>query len=128
MPRWYVAASFVMAALLVVCVVLQYNDPDPARWMAFYGACAIVSALLPSQPRIVPIAYVLAALALAWAVYLLYAVWGRMEVGDLVEKMSEKGGAVEQGREAGGLGIAGAWLLFSASRRMTYAAASRRGR
>lgn len=128
MPRWYVAASFVMAALLVVCVLLQFNDPDPARWMAFYGACAIVSALLPSQPRIVPIAYVLAVLALAWAAYLLNAVWGRMEVSDLVEKMSEKGGAVEEGREAGGLGIAGAWLLFSASCRRRGASLRRVGR
>ena len=104
-----------MAALLLVCVVLQHNDPDPIRWMLFYGACAITAALLPSQRHIVPIAYVLAVGALVWAAYLLYSVWGRMEVGDLVDKMSEKGGAVEEGREAGGLGIAGAWLLFAAS-------------
>src|SRR5688572_31153438 len=103
-----------MAALLVVCVLLQINDPDPLRWMAMYGACAIAAALLPTQRRVVPIAALLAAAALAWAAYLLYVVWGRMEVGDLVNKMSEKGGAVEEGREAGGLGIAGAWLAFAA--------------
>ena len=117
MPRWFRYASYVMAVLLLVCVVLQANDPDPIRWMLFYGACAIAAAVLPSQGRAIPIAYVLAIAALAWAAYLLYLVWGRMEVGDLVNKMSEKGGAVEEGREAGGLAIAGAWLLFAASYR-----------
>ena len=102
-----------MATLLVVCVLLQINDPDPARWMAIYGACAVVAALLPSQKKIVPVGFVLGFGALVWAGYLLYVVWGRVEVTDLVNKMSEKGGAVEEGREAGGLAIAGAWLVFA---------------
>jgi hypothetical protein len=102
-----------MAALLVVCVVLQYNDPDPIRWMAFYGSCAIASALLPSYKRAVPVALLLAIGAIVWSLLLVMGVWDRIEVTDLVNKMSEKGGAVEEGREAGGLAIAGAWLLFA---------------
>ena len=115
MPRWFHVASYVMAALFVVCVVLQVNDPDPVVWMTTYGACAFVTALLPRRRALVPVAYVLALGVLAWAAYLVYMVWGRVEVGDLVNKMSEKGGAVEVGREAGGLAIAGAWLVFAAS-------------
>ena len=113
MPAWYRYTSYVMAALFAVCVVLQYNDPDPIRWMAAYAAVAIVSALLPSQRAFVPVAYALAIGALVWAAVLLHGVWGRMEVTDVVHKMSEKGGAVEEGREAGGLAIAGAWLVFA---------------
>jgi len=105
----------VMAALLAVCVALQYNDPDPIRWMAMYGAAMVVSALLPSKKPLVPVGYVVAAVALVWSAYLLYGVWGRMEVADLVEKMSEKGGAVEEGRESGGLAIAGFWLVFASA-------------
>jgi hypothetical protein len=102
-----------MAALLAVCVAFQYNDTDPIRWMAMYGAAAIVAALLPAKKQLVPAGYVVAAVALVWGAYLLYDVWGRMQVADLVEKMSEKGGAVEEGRESGGLAIAGVWLVFA---------------
>jgi hypothetical protein len=114
-PTWFHLASYVMAALLAVCVVLQYNDPDPTRWMLMYGAATIVAALLPAKKQLVPVGFIVAAIALAWAAYLLYAVWGRMDVGDLASKMSEKGGAVEEGREAGGLAIAGVWLVFASA-------------
>ncbi len=120
-PGWFRYSSYVMAALLATCVALQYNDPDPIRWMAMYGAAMIVSALLPSNKQLVPIGYVVALVALVWGGYLLYEVWGRMQVNDLVEKMSEKGGAVEEGREAGGLGIAGTWVLFASLFRRTRA-------
>jgi Transmembrane family 220, helix len=112
-PGWFRFASYLMAALLLVCVLLQYNDPDPIRWMAIYGASMVVALLLPAKRALIPVGYLVAAIALGWATYLLVEVWGRMEVKDLVEKMSEKGGAVEEGREAGGLVIAGTWLLFA---------------
>lgn len=112
-PGWFRIASYVMGALLVVCVALQYNDPDPIRWMAMYGAAAIVALLLPAKKQLVPAGYLVAAVALVWGAYLLYDVWGRMEVPDLINKMSEKGGAVEEGRESGGLAIAGVWLVFA---------------
>lgn len=114
-PTWFRFASYVMAALLAVCVALQVNDPDPLRWVLMYGAAMIAAALLPAKKRLVPVGYLVGAIALVWAAYLLYAVWGRMEVGDLASKMSEKGGAVEEGRESGGLAIAGAWLVFASA-------------
>jgi hypothetical protein len=114
-PVWFRFASYLMAALLAVCVALQLNDPDPGRWMLMYGAAMIVAALLPAKKELVPAGFIVGALTLAWAAYLLYAVWGRMEVGDLASKMSEKGGAVEEGREAGGLAIAGVWLVFASA-------------
>src|SRR5688572_28534307 len=107
-PPGFRYASYVMATLFLVCAALQFNDPDPARWIAMYGSVAIVSAILPSKKQLVYAGFVLAALLIAWGAYLLYAVWGRMEVTDLVNKMSEKGGAVEEGREAGGLAICAA--------------------
>jgi hypothetical protein len=112
-PSWFRFASYLMAALLLLCALLQYNDPDPIRWIAMYGAAMVVALLLPAKRALVPVGFLVAAAALGWATYLLLEVWGRMEVKDLVEKMSEKGGAVEEGREAGGLAIAGAWLLFA---------------
>jgi len=112
-PGWFRYASWVMAALLAVCVALQYNDPDPIRWMLVYGAAMVLAALLPSKKPLVHVGYIVAVFALVWSAILLYEVWGRMDVKDLVEKMSEKGGAVEEGRESGGLAIAGCWLVFA---------------
>lgn len=113
MPVWYRATCYVMAALLLVCVALQYNDPDPVRWMVMYGAAAITSATLPHEKQLVPLGYAIAAIALVWSLVLLVGVWGKVDVGDIVEKMSEKGGAVEEERELGGLAIAGLWIAFA---------------
>ncbi len=110
-PTWFVRLAWVMAALLAVCVVLQYNDPDPIRWMAIYGAGAVISALLPRNRNYVWPGVVFGLAATAWAGYLIYRVWGVVSLSDFIGKMSEKGGAVEEEREAGGLLIEGIWLV-----------------
>lgn len=100
-----------MGALLAVAAGLQYNDPDPARWIAIYGAGAVISVALPSTRTAVLPGIVVGLAALGWAAYLAAEVWGAIELSDLTSKMSEKGGAVEEGREAGGLAIEAVWLL-----------------
>lgn len=120
-PTWFKALAWVMAALLGVCVVLQYNDPDPVRWMVMYGAGAVVSALLPFKKPLAGLGILVGLIAAAWAIYLIQSVWGVIALSDLPNKMSEKGGAVEAGREAGGLVIEAVWLLFASSYRGTRA-------
>lgn len=114
---WFRAVSWGMAGLLFLCVALQYNDPDPIRWMAMYAAGAIASVLLPIKKPAAALALLIGLIALAWAIYLVHSVWGRIAVSDLTNKMSEKGGAVEVGREAGGLLIEGVWLMVAAAYR-----------
>ena len=114
---WFKAVSWAMAGILLVCVVLQYNDPDPIRWMAMYGAGAVASVLLPIKKPAAALALLIGLVAFAWAIYLISTVWGRIALSDLTSKMSEKGGAVEVGREAGGLLIEGVWLMVAASYR-----------
>jgi hypothetical protein len=106
-----------MAGLLGLCVAVQYNDPDPWRWVAIYGAGAIVTLLLPNRKSLAIVSLVLGLVALAWAIYLIQSVWGTIGLADLPTRMDEKGGAVEVGREAGGLTIEGVWLLIAASYR-----------
>lgn len=114
---WFKAASWLMAGLLLLCVVLQYNDPDPVRWMLMYGAGAIASLVLPSKRIAAAFAAAVGLFALVWAAMLIYEVWGVVALSDLTNKMSEKGGAVEVGREAGGLLIEGVWLAIGAAYR-----------
>ncbi len=118
-PTWFKGLSWLMAALLFVSVALQYNDPDPIRWMVIYGAGGIISVLLPAKKPLAALAVLVGVIAAAWALYLVHRVWGVIALSDLTSKMSEKGGAVEEGREAGGLAIEAVWLLFAASFRAT---------
>ena len=120
-PIWFKGLSWAMAALLALSAALQYNDPDPAAWIAIYAAGAIVSALLPATRPLAALGLVIGLVSAAWAIYLIHAVWGQVALSDLTGKMSEKGGAVEVGREAGGLVIEASWLLFAAGFRRTRA-------
>jgi len=114
---WFKATCWLMAAVLGLSVAVQYNDPDPWRWIAIYGAGAAISAVLPARRGLAIVALVIGLISLAWAIYLIQGVWGIISLSDLPTKMSEKGGAVEVGREAGGLVIEGVWLLVAASYR-----------
>ena len=114
---WFKAVSWLMAGLLFVCVALQYNDPDPIRWMLIYGAGAVTSVLLPIKKPTAALALLVGMVALAWSFYLIHSVWGLIALSDLTSKMSEKGGAVEEGREAGGLLIEGVWMMAAAAYR-----------
>jgi hypothetical protein len=96
-------------------VLLQYNDPDPLPWMALYGSAAVVSAAVPHWRRGWVAAAVVAAVAAVWAASLWAGVAGVVDASDLWRKMSEKGGRVEEMREAGGLSIVAAWLAVSAA-------------
>jgi hypothetical protein len=121
LPGWFRYASWAMAALFALCVALQLNDPDPARWMAIYGAAMVVSVVLPAKRAAWIAGALLGAGSLAWALVLTMQVWGVIEPADLVKKMSEKGGAVEVGREAGGLWIQAVCLLAASAFRRTRA-------
>lgn len=103
-----------MAALYLVSVGLQYNDPDPIRWMVIYGAAAIAAVALPLRRWAIPLALFVAGAALAWAAVLLPDILGKVGFTDLWRKMSEKGGAVEVEREVGGLVIVVGWMVTGA--------------
>lgn len=120
-PTWFAGLAWLMAGLLGLSAALQYNDPDPVRWIAIYGAGAVVSILVPGRRPVAALALGLGAIAGAWAIYLTREVWGVIALSDLTEKMSEKGGAVEVGREAGGLAIEAVWLLAAGAFRATRA-------
>jgi len=106
MARPSALLSWLLAALFVISAGLQYNDPDPWRWIALYLVAALASAALPlpsTRAWARPLALVVAVGAAAWAAVLVTGIWGKVGLSDVWLKMSEKGGAVEEEREAGGL-------------------------
>ena len=115
LPRWFAPLCWLFAGLLGLSAALQYNDPDPVLWIALYGAGCLVSIALPRAKPLSAVGLLLGLVCAAWAIYLVHSVWGRIALSDLTNKMSEKGGAVEVGREAGGLLLEAVWLLFASS-------------
>lgn len=102
-PRWFVALCWALAVLFSLSVGLQINDPDPAIWMAMYGAAALAAAFLPARRFAAAGGVAVGLGAGVWGAYLGRSVAGTLSASDLFMKMSEKGGAVEVGREAAGL-------------------------
>jgi hypothetical protein len=106
-----------MTVLFLVAAALQYNDPDPLRWMAIYGlaALACLLALAGWLPR--PAPALIGLVALAWAGTLAPGVMGRVSLGELFESYAMKSEPVEEAREMGGLLIVTAWMAVLALRR-----------
>jgi hypothetical protein len=103
-----------MGILFLFAVAVQYNDPDPLRWMAIYGLAALACglSLAGRLPRLAPVAIGLA--ALVWAATLAPGVVGRVSLGDLFESYAMKSAPVEEARETGGLLIVAAWMAVLA--------------
>ena len=79
--------------------------------MALYGAGAVTTIAALHVRRGWRAALVVAAVAAVWAAIVWSGVIGQVAASDLWRKMSEKGGKVEDYREAGGLTIVAGWLL-----------------
>jgi transmembrane protein TMEM220 len=103
--------SGLMAALLAFAVSVNFNDPDPIRWVAMYGAACVVSiaaAVLGGVPPVVPA--LVGVVAIVWA-----AAWARrvpsLEVyTHMFDEWEMKSETVEEARETCGLLIVAVWM------------------
>lgn len=101
--------SWVMLLVFLLSMAVQYNDPDPLRWMLIYGVCAGFS--------VMAIRGVIHWLSLPVTLGYLGGVFYWMPGGPLENpmnlltdvKMASLG--VEEWREDGGLMICAAWML-----------------
>jgi hypothetical protein len=103
-------ANYLMAAAFLFSAIVQYNDPDPARWILIYGL-AFVACVLAITRRLswmFPAAIGIA--ALAWAITLAPGVVGRVAFAELFEAFEMKDERVEVAREVGGLLIIAFWM------------------
>lgn len=104
------AVNGVMLLAFLASVAVQYNDPDPIRWVAIYGAAALACArvLTGRSGWLLPAA--VGAAALVWAVSLTPGVLGHVGFGELFQAFEMKDVRVEVGREFGGLMIVVVWM------------------
>jgi transmembrane protein TMEM220 len=113
--RW---TCVVMALVLLCFAAVQYNDPDPVRWMAIYGAACLASALAAFRLRSAWLpAAVVGAVALAWAAYWCQGVIGRhVDMGEVFAVTRMIDTSVEETRETLGLLIVAVWMAVVAVR------------
>jgi len=98
--------SLLFAALFFSAGLLQYNDPDALLWFAIYGVAAL-TCILYYYKRFHPVIGLILGLIYLAEAYLVWPeTWEGFEIGQgSIEN-------IERGREAGGLIIAGVFMLF----------------
>lgn len=100
-----------MALLFVFAALVQYNDPDPLRWMGLYLAAAGACIWAWKQPQQVLAPALVGAIALVWALTLAPEVVGKVPFGEMFSAWEMKNTGVEESREMYGLAIVGGWML-----------------
>lgn len=101
-------ARALMGLLFLISTGLQYNDPDPLRWVAIYGAAAAACWLPLKRPWF---AASVGATALVWALSLAPRALARAELRDAVGEMRAAADGPELLRELGGLCIVAVCML-----------------
>ena len=109
--------TIVLGLYFLFALVVQYNDPDPIRWMAIYLAAAGVSlaAAFRRVPPVLPL--VVGAVALIWAGTLAPVVlFGRTTFAEMFRTYEMMSPQMEEGREMLGLLVVAVWMTVLAVR------------
>ena len=101
-----------MMVLFAAAAIVQYNDPDPALWMAIYGGAAFCCALYLGGRLPLWAPTLLSAIYAVGAVYLSTQVFGEMGFFDPTGQ--EMMGVKESGREMLGLLLTAGWTALLA--------------
>jgi hypothetical protein len=108
-----------MLLLFTFAAAVQFNDPDPARWIVVY-ALAAVGCLLSLLGRLHwTLPAVLGAVAVLWASTLAPGVVGRVPFGEMFGAFEMENLGIEESREMYGLLIIAAWMAVLALRART---------
>ena len=107
----WTGANAVMGLAFGFSVAVQVNDPDPLRWMAIYGAAAVICTAELTRRVRARYPVLLAAAALGWAASIAPRVIGKVRFGELFAEFEMKNAGVEEAREMYGLLIVALWML-----------------
>jgi hypothetical protein len=103
------ALNGVMAALFALAVLVQYNDPDPVRWMAIYGTACVVSMIVAGRGSApLAVSSIVGVIALVWAV--MSAPKSLDLYAHMFDSWEMKLLSVEEARETSGLLIVAVWM------------------
>jgi hypothetical protein len=106
----------IFALLFVVAVIVQFNDPDPLRWVLIYAAAAWASFLAAVGRPSRALASAVAAASLLWAATIVPRVVGKVPFGDMFGAWEMKNVGIEESREMYGLLLIALWMATIAMR------------
>jgi transmembrane protein TMEM220 len=106
----WTALNAVMLLAFLFSAAVQYNDPDPVRWMAIYGAAAAICAAELRRRTRLGYPALVGAIALAWAASIAPRVLGVVRFSAMFAEFEMKNAGVEESREMYGLLIVAAWM------------------
>jgi hypothetical protein len=107
-----------MALLFLFAAVVQYNDPDPLRWVAIYGAACLASIMAAARRPLHPAVVAgIAAVALVWSLAIMFQGQGGAAYRHMFDAWEMTAADVEEARESVGLLIVAAWMTALAVRR-----------
>jgi hypothetical protein len=110
----WIGMNILMLVMFVFSVVVQFNDPDPWRWMPVYGAAAVACGLELARklrwwfPTLVGVGSVI------WAATIAPHVFGQVPFMDMFSAWEMKNMGVEESREMYGLLIVAVWMIVLA--------------
>lgn len=93
----------IMVVLFTLSVIVQFNDPDPAAWIAMYTAAAIVAFFSMRESLWWPLAAVVTTAAVLWAGNLAPRVIGTVPFLDMFGAFEMQNIGIEESREMYGL-------------------------
>ncbi len=100
-----------MAVLFLISAALQFNDPDPLRWAAIYGAAGFACLAAGRFRYSWPLPTGVGLLALLWAAWLSPNL-PQVRLRDLARSMHAETPSIELGREFLGLLMVLGWMVF----------------
>jgi hypothetical protein len=103
--------NLVFLALYILSAAVQYNDPDPMRWIALYGAAAVACIVAMSRPAPRWLSALVAAFSIAWIALLVPRVLGQVGISEMFQERGMATMAIEEGREAIGLILVVIWMI-----------------
>ena len=109
--RAFGVANRVMAVLFLISAVLQFNDPDPLRWAAIYGAAGFACLAAGRFRYSWPLPAGVGVAAMVWAAWL-SPILTQVRFRDLARAMHAGSPSIELGREFLGLLIVHVWMAF----------------
>jgi hypothetical protein len=109
------AVNWAMAALFGLAAALQYNDPDPLRWVGIYAAAMLVAIYAATRGVVPPIApLVVAGVALIWGLIWSTGIANPGTYARMFDRWEMRNVGVEEARETSGLLIVTAWMAVLA--------------
>jgi hypothetical protein len=104
--------NYFFLLIFLLCVVVQYNDPDPLAWMAVYGAAFVCCILFAVRKLPFYLPAVVGLVSLIWAILILPDVWGlTIPIKEVFATIHMLSPGVEEVREMGGLLIVSFWMF-----------------